>query len=77
VYHIPGTKSSKGRILQTILLRSSTQLQTHQIAHYNNQQVRQENEDKYEAANKVVYLLYLAGNQVWVKVNEEPTHGQS
>jgi hypothetical protein len=52
-------------------------LQTHQIAHYNNQQVRQENEDKYEAANKVVYLLYLAGNQVWVKVNEEPTHGQS
>jgi phage gp36-like protein len=37
-----------------------TQLRMGQIAHHNNQQVRQEYKDKYDAANKVVYLSYVA-----------------
>jgi hypothetical protein len=47
-----------------------TQLRTRQIAHHNNQQVRQEYKDKYDAANKVVYPKYVVGDQVWVKVKD-------
>jgi hypothetical protein len=48
-----------------------TQLRTREIAHHNNQQVRQEYKDKYDAANKVVYPRYVAGNRVWVKVKDK------
>jgi hypothetical protein len=48
-----------------------TQLRTGQIAHHNNQQVRQKYKDKYDAANKIVYPRYVAGNQVWVKVKDK------
>jgi hypothetical protein len=48
-----------------------TQLRTRQIAHHNNQQVRQEYKDKYDAANKVVYPKYVAGDQVWVKFKDK------
>jgi hypothetical protein len=48
-----------------------TQLRTRQIAHHNNQQVRQKYKDKYDAANKIVYPRYVAGNQVWVKVKDK------
>jgi hypothetical protein len=47
-----------------------TQLRTREIAHHNNQQVRQESKDKYDAANKVVYPRYVAGKRVWVRVME-------
>jgi ribosomal protein L21E len=46
-------------------------LRTREIAHHNNQQVRQEYKDKYDAANKVVYPRYVAGDQVWVKVKDK------
>jgi hypothetical protein len=48
-----------------------TQLQTRQIAHHNNQQVRQEYKDKYDTANKVVYPTYVAGYQVWGRVKDK------
>jgi hypothetical protein len=48
-----------------------TQLRTREIAHHNNQQVRQEYKDKYDAVNKVVYPWYVAGKQVWVKVMDK------
>jgi hypothetical protein len=48
-----------------------TQLRTREIAHHNNQQVRQEYKDKYNAANKVVYPRYVAGERVWVRVMDK------
>jgi hypothetical protein len=48
-----------------------TQLRTRQIPHQNNQQVRQEYKDKYDAANKVVYPKYVAGDQVWIEVKDK------
>jgi nanoRNase/pAp phosphatase (c-di-AMP/oligoRNAs hydrolase) len=48
-----------------------TQLRRRLIAHHNNQQVRQEYKDKYDAVNKVVCLKYVAGDQVWVKVKDK------
>jgi hypothetical protein len=47
------------------------QLATREIAHHNNQQTRIEYTDKYNTANKVVYLRYVAGNKVWVKVMDK------
>jgi hypothetical protein len=44
------------------------QLRRREIAHHNNQQVRQDYKEKYGAANKVVYPRYVAGKRVWVKV---------
>jgi hypothetical protein len=46
-------------------------LRTREIAHHNNQQVRQEYKDKYNAANKVVYPRYVAGERVWVRVMDK------
>jgi transposase InsO family protein len=48
-----------------------TQLRTREIAHHNNQQCRQEYKDKYDAANKVVYPRYVAGDRVWVRVMDK------
>jgi hypothetical protein len=48
-----------------------TQLCTREMAHHNNQQVRQEYKDKYNAANKVVYPRYVAGKRVWVRVMDK------
>jgi hypothetical protein len=55
----------------TEYLVKHTQLGTREIAHHNNQQVRKEYKDKYDAANKVVYPRYVAGEQVWVKVKDK------
>jgi hypothetical protein len=48
-----------------------TQLRKREIAHHNNQQCSQEYKDKYDAANKVFYPRYVAGEQVWVRVMDK------
>jgi hypothetical protein len=40
-----------------------TQLRMQEIAHHNNQQVRQEYNDKYDAANKVVFPRYVGASR--------------